>query len=195
MNKTVVLSRPIKATKTQIKTLKKIEDDLEKEMYKQIGIVSGSYGIALYENWGWREQRIRNFFAEINNIWNEVSRNPCESVLSLCEKETGIEISIPDYEGSYRDMIYFQGDTLGLQLTIDQKIYMRLRQKKWLSVELVASGMVALHRKHGFGYERLNKVYEQMDDVRHRYNWDCKTIEQECYRLTNVDMYEEYKDE
>ena len=188
MNKIVMLQRP-KANKMQLKTLNKVENDLKKEMNKQIAIVSGSFGIALYENWGWRQNRIANLFSEINNAWTEVSNDNYLSMLSLCEKETGIVIGIPEHDGNYNDLRYFQENPSKiLDMTIEQRIYMRLRMKKWIGAEMVASVLVALHRRYGFGVERLDRLYHQMEEVRDRYNWDEKLIENECTRITQVMM-------
>lgn len=188
MNKSIVFSKPGKISKTQLRTLKKIEDDFYKEMYKQVEIVSGSFGIALYENFGWRKKKIEKFFNEINETWSEVSSDPNLSVLALCEQETGIELSIPEHDGSYKDLLYFNISPGTIQMTIQQKIYMRIRQKQWVGAEMIGAGLIALHRLYGFGYNRLATVYEQMTDVRERYNYDNKLIEAECYSITGVSM-------
>lgn len=186
MNRSIVYYNPNSANKTQLKTLKRIEDDLQKEMYRQIGIVSGSFGIALYENWGWREKRIGKFFQEIVNAWEECAKDPDISMLEMCENETGIVIGIPGCESSYKDLIFFTSDTRHVEMTIEKRICMRLSQKKWLGPEMIAAALVSLHRIYNFGYDRLSKVYQQMEEVRNRYNWDADTIEKECYAMTNV---------
>ena len=173
------------ASKTQIKTLKKIEDELEAEMWKQISIISGSAGIALYENWGWRTKRIASLFREINECWKECAKDKSISMLGMLEKETGVVIDIPEYEGKYSELLFFQ-DSSDVELSIQQRIYMRQRQKKWIGAEIFASALLALHRLYGFGGDRLNRIAAQIYEVRDRYNWDAKTIEKACYELTNV---------
>ena len=84
MRKVTRYSTPY-ASKTQLRTLKKIEDELEKEMLKQINIACGCAGIALYENWGWRSRRIAKLFGEIYDIWKECTADPKISMLEMCE--------------------------------------------------------------------------------------------------------------
>lgn len=186
MNRAVVVGGNIRCTKMQWKTLRKIEDDLEKEMYKQIGIISGAFGIALYENWGWREKRIAKLFQQISDAWNECAADPNKSMLEMCEDETGIVVDIPEYEGDYKELKYFQKESIREELSIQQRIYMRIRQKKWLGAEMLAATLLALHRCYGFGEERINRLFQQFLEVRDRYHWDQKTIEDECFRITNV---------
>lgn len=176
------------ATKMQLRTLKKIEDELETEMWKQISIVSGSAGIALYENWEWRAKRIAGFFREINRCWVECTGDRSESMLGMLEKETGIIIDIPGFDGKYSDLLFFQGDSADVELSIQQRIYMRQRQKKWIGAEIFASALLALHRLYGFGDGRLGRVSGQIHEVRDRYGWDPKAIEKACYEITGVGL-------
>lgn len=184
MNRVVFVKTTPKFTKTEYKTLMKIENELEKEMLKQIDIICGCAGIVLYENWGWRKERISKLYMEICNVWEKKTSE--ESVLGICEQETGIVIDIPEYEGNYQDLKFFQGDSRIEDLEPKQRIYMRQRQKRWMGVEILATLLVALHRTYGFGSGRISKVYSQIVEVRDRYNWDSKLIDSECNRITGV---------
>ncbi|MCR4745228.1 MAG: hypothetical protein K5894_08360 [Lachnospiraceae bacterium] len=184
--KRVVFTNNRYMTKTQYKTLRKIEDELEKEMFRQISIICGCAGIALFENWGWKKQRISKIYREICEVWRLKPNE--ESMIGICEKETGITIGIPEYDGNYQDLKFFQGDSNIEDLTMNQRIYMRQRQKRWMGAEIFASLMIALHRTYGFGSERISRVYSQIVEVRDRYNWDSKLIDSECNRITGVGM-------
>jgi hypothetical protein len=186
MNRVVFVGTTPKMTKTEYKILMKIENELEKEMLKQIDIICGCAGIALYESWGWRKERISKLYKEICGAWEKKTRE--ESMLEICERETGIVIDIPEYEGNYQDLKFFQGDSKIEDLEPKQRIYMRQRQKRWMGAEIFASLMIALHRTYGFGSERISRVYSQIVEVRDRYNWDSKLIDSECNRITGMGM-------
>lgn len=176
----------LKCTKMQWKMLKKIEDELQKEMYNQIGIVSGSMGLALYYNWGFRQQRISKLFKNICVAWDECVADDDTNILDMCKKETGFTIGIPEYEGDYKDLIFFQEKKKMDKLSIHQRIYMRQRQRKWLGAEVLASALISVHRQFKFGGERIGKLYDQMVEIMQEFNYDCKKIEDECYKVTNV---------
>ena len=188
MAKVYVYGNNQKATPNQWKTLRKVEDDLQKEMYKQLNMISGSVGIALYEYWGWRHERLHKLYKTIDKLWEEIADDPNVSAFKLCEDETGMVISIPDFDGTWSDLLYYKDKAYKKDLPIQQLIYTRIRQKKWIGAEVVASVMVALHRMYGFGYERLSRLYEQMDESRNRYDWDAKKIRQECFRITGESL-------
>ena len=187
--KRMIIKEPIvKCTKTQYKRLMKAENDLEKEMLKQIGIIMGCAGIALFENWGWKKKRISDFFFGMQAAWNECVRDTQRSMLEICEDETGIIVDRPDYEGNYKDLLFFQPKEKIATLSIEQRIYMRIRQKDWMGAEIFASVLVALHRKHGFGDKRIFRLKEQMDEIRDRYSADSDVIEKECRKITGIDF-------
>jgi len=188
MGKVIVYGNNQKATLMQWKTLKRVEDDLEKEMYKQLNMICGSVGIALYENWGWREERLHKLFKSIDKLWEEIANDPNLSAFKLCEDETGIAIGIPEFDGNYDDLLYYKDKAIKKNLPIEKLIYTRIRQKKWVGAEVIASVMVTLHRLYHFGFERLSRVYEQLDKIRNRYEWDAIKIRNECFRITNVSL-------
>lgn len=174
-------------TKSQKKALAKAEAELKKEMYDQISIVSGCLGIALYESWGWRKTRISELFNEIENSWEICSSDKNISMIEMCEKETGIAIYREGYEGDYLDLKYFQ-PLSSETMTINQYIYMRIQQKKWVAAIILASAFLSLHKLHGFGKERMLRIRDQVDEVRNRYQANPRKIEKACLNITGVSI-------
>lgn len=173
--------------KMKKKMLNRVENELKDEMYKNVLVVSGCIGIALYENQGWRKNRIANLFSEISESWGECAKDDKMSMLEMCENETGIAVYREGYEGDYTELKYFQprGKT---EMTIDQIICMRQQQKKWAYSLIFASAFLAMHRLHGFGKKRILELRDQMEEVKSRYNGDAKKISSACFQITGVEM-------
>jgi hypothetical protein len=175
------------ALKMKRKALERAERDLKNEMYKQIAIVSGCFGIALYENWGWRKARIAKLFKEISAAWDECSADKDTSMIEMCEQETGIAVYREGFQGDYKELKYFRPRE-GARLTVDQTIHMRYQQKKWVATTIFASAFLALHKLYGFGGQRILRLRDQVDEIKLRYNNDSKKIEKACFEITGVGM-------
>lgn len=180
--------RATAALKMKRKALDRAEKDLKDEMNKQIVVVSGCFGIALYENWGWRKARISKLFREISDAWNECSADKDISMIEMCEQVTGIAVYRSGYDGDYQELKYFKPGE-NVKLTVNQLIHMRYQQKKWVSTTIFASVFLALHRLYGFGGERILRLRDQVDDLKLRYNNDAKKIEKACFDITGVNMH------
>lgn len=75
------------ADKNLLKLLAKIERkcrEITPEVY-------ASLAIALHRKHGWGFKRISDLFAESQEIWNECIQSG-ESMVEMCEKETGIDV-------------------------------------------------------------------------------------------------------
>lgn len=77
-------------------------------------------------------------------------------------------------------------------MTNAQWAYMRIRQKQWIAPQIMACIMVALHRKYGFGFERLSRLYNQIDAIRTEYNLDPDKLREACREETHIDVHEVY---
>ena len=65
---------------------------------------------------------------------------------------------------------------------------MRRQQIKWIAPQVMACIMIALHRKYGFGFDRLSRFYAQIDEVRGEYGNDPDRIREGCRQLTGIDV-------
>ena len=174
-----------KRYKMMIATEEKARKKLVNELADQLDIVTSCAGIALYENWGWREKRIAGLYKEFNAVWDENAADKKRSIVEVCSEETGIDVFIPGFSGNYDDLKFFRGYDTG-RMTIEQEIVMRNKQCHWAPAMMLATAIVALHRRYGFGYERLARLNEQIVEVRQRYKGNVKKIKQACLDITGV---------
>lgn len=159
---------------------------IEKEGDKQIRILYGSSALALCRNWGMKKVAIERTFDVSLDIWQRCAKDTENSMIKLCEKETGIEIQ--NGEGkSWRDLPYLSGKDVG-PMTEAQLIYMRNQQVKWVAPQIIACILMAMHQKHGFGYERCARFYGQVEEIKDEYKTNPKWIRTACLEETGIDV-------
>lgn len=166
---------------------RKATDALEQEGRKQCFIIYGASAIALWRYYGKRKQAITRLFDITSEVWQDCARTNQHSMIEMCDKETGIEIQ--NGEGkSWRDLPYLNASLNQRRMSEAQWIYMRRQQIKWIPSQVMACIMIALHRKYGFGFDRLSRFYGQVDEVRAEYGGDADRIREECRQLTGIDV-------
>ena len=156
--------------------LKKIEQELNKEMMKQIHILYAASSVIWWREYGWRSTRIMRRFQTTTEIWGECADHGIyKSMLQMLEEETGIEMSLSGYDRSYHEFSYLDGDAWdGKLLTLEQTVYMHQQQKKWLAPLILASICLSLHRDEHWGAERIARFIGQVDALRQQYGEDPK---------------------
>lgn len=168
--------------------LRKAEKELEAEMHKQIDIIYGAAGVAFARYWEWGPLRIRRIFDLTLECWNECGETNEVSMLQMLEDETGIEVKIPDTDKSWHDLAFLNTKVNIGRLNRAQWIYMRQRQKQWIGAMVMACMFLALHRKYGFGPERLLRLMGQIDDIRSEFEYDRKRLVQACLDEAGVNL-------
>lgn len=73
------------------KQLNKLLAKMERQCREITPSVYASIAIALHRKHGWGFKRISDLFAESQVIWNECIQSE-ESMVEMCEKETGINV-------------------------------------------------------------------------------------------------------
>jgi hypothetical protein len=53
---------------------------------------------------------------------------------------------------------------------------MRIRQKEWVGTLVMASMLIALHRREGYGIERCARLMERVQEVCADYKYDPKKL-------------------
>ena len=172
--------------------LRKAELELDKEMRKQVDIIYSSAAIAFARYWndGWGPLRIRRIFDETLEAWNECGETNEMSMLEMLENETGIEVKIPDTDKSWHDLAFLNSKIDMGRMSRAQWIYMRQRQKQWIGAMVLACMLLALHRKYGFGPERLLRLMSQIDDIRVEFRYDRKALIKACEEEARVVLKE-----
>ena len=166
--------------------LKKAEMELEKETKKQVDLIYSAAGIAFRRYWDWGALRIRRLFDLTVEVWHECGQTNEISMLQMLEDETGIEIKIPDTDKSWHELAYMNSKINVERMSRAQWIYMRQRQKQWVGAQAMACMFLALHRKYGFGPERLLRLMSQVDEIRNEFNYDRKLLTEACEREAGV---------
>lgn len=177
--------------------LKKAEKDLNEEMYKQVDIIYSSAAIAFARYWdkGWGPLRIRRLFDLTQECWDECGETNEVSMLEMVENEVGIEIRIPETDKSWHDLAFLNAKIDMGRMTKCQWIYMRQRQKQWIGAMVMACMFLALHRKYGFGPERLLRLMSQIDDIRIEFNYNRKDLVKACLEEAGVRLMDSFEKE
>lgn len=169
---------------------KRAAKGLDAEMHRQLDLTYGAMGLTLRRYWGYGTKRIRKIFDASEQIWLECSETNRRSMLSMLEDETGIEIGIPETSKSWHDLAYLNGEILmdPHRMTPAQIVYMRGQQKLWIGAMVTACLLLALHRSEGFGFERLQRISGQLQEVRAEYGGKADAIKKACREETGVEV-------
>lgn len=138
------------------KAIAKANRELEKASVHHCNIIYPAAAHILWAEYGWRSERIFKFFKVSQDVWNEcVEHGTDKSMLEMLEEETGIEIAMSG-DKSYHDFAYLDATKWdGKPPTRMQLIYIRKKQIEWLPYLMIACLCLSLHRKEGWGYERI----------------------------------------
>lgn len=159
-----------------------------RELEKQWKIMNGCAVITLWELYGWRKNRINSFALHGGDIWEELSKAGSSlSALELCEKETGMELSL-DGVNSYHNYSYLDHNLWdGRMPSYEEAILIEQKRRPWIPVLLMACFCTALHRKEKWGYERLTEFVKNIDGIR-KENHDDKYFVQLCKERYDIDI-------
>ena len=118
----------------------------------------------LWEDYGWREQRIMRRFAGAMEVMQECF-NRGETPLECLEQETGIELKL-DGDKGYHEYMFLSKDVPYRRLTDAERIYMWNRQIKFVPMTILASLGVVLHREDKWGFNKLSDYIQKVDILR-----------------------------
>lgn len=169
------------------KQLRALEKQIQLEGEKSLDIVMCSTIIALYRYYGWRQERLSKLLDIHQEVWNEVAADNDKSVLKLLDEECNIELT--NHEGvSYRNVIFLNSDIdEGKELNPFQWLYMRQNQIKWIETQITGCVCLAMHRKEGWGFKRVEELLNHIQDVKEEFNYDRKRILDAAYKETGYD--------
>lgn len=162
-------------------------DRIETEGIKECILVYSSTALALHRNWGKGKKATLRLFDISRDIWHECAETTAKSMIQMCEQETGIEVQNGTGK-SWEDLPYLNGSLHTRTLSNAQWVYMRQQQVKWISAQVTACMLVALHRRYGFGFERCARFYQQIQDIQEEHNRDPKKLHDLCEEETKIDV-------
>lgn len=177
----------MKVSKQLKKQIMDVEREIVAEGEKYFDIVMCASVIALYRHYGWRQKRLENLFKIHHEVWNEIAADNSMSVLKLLDEECNIELT--NREGvSYRNVIFLNSDIdEGKDLTPFQWLYMRQNQKKWLETQITGCVCLAMHRKEGWGFERIKQLLIYIQDIKEEFDYDRGRIVKAAYKEAGYD--------
>lgn len=73
-------------------------------------------------------------------------------------------------------------------LTQTKVLYMRQQQVKWVAPQIMACLLIAMHRKKGFGFERCQRLYRQVQEIIGDYDQNVDRIRKACLEETKVNI-------
>lgn len=161
--------------------------NIEIEGRKQLFLIYGATGIALYRHYNMRKTAIVRLFEITSSIWEECAADINKSMIKMCYEETGIEIQCGNGK-SWEDLPYLNGKINKMRLTDAQWVYIRHQQVKWIAPQVMACILLALHRKKGFGFDRCAKFYQRVQEIEAEFENDPDMMRAECKTITGVDV-------
>lgn len=152
---------------TKNPTLRKAEQELQKELIHQLHIFYPAATVILWNDYGWRAQRIFKIFNQSQTAWDECANWGTEkSMMMMLEEETGIELCIEGNK-SYHDLAFLDAKKWdGHKPSVPEQVLIRKRQKKWIQPQLMACLLLSLHRDEKWGAQRLEQFLVKMDALR-----------------------------
>lgn len=149
--------------------LQKANKALREETHKQVDIFYCAAGVVLW-NHGWRLLRIRRRFSTSMKAWDECGDyGQSKSMLQMFEEETGIELTVSGYDKSYHDYAFLDGTKWnGKPLPYPQLIQTKRMKKDWVGLMVFACICLSLHRDEGYGYERIVRFINEVDEIRRK---------------------------
>lgn len=119
------------------------------------------------------------------------------SMISLCDKEIGIEIRSEKNE-SYLDCPYLcdenwqqmKDDFFKKPESYKKAWLTRMKQKMkwWMFPQVTASVLVTLHRKEKWGYERILRFMDGLNDIRMEFADDPKKLLEAACNETGMEF-------
>lgn len=162
-------------------------DKFTKTARDQVYLVYSAFLIAL-SRYGWGQKKIYNTLKRCEAYWNVCASSEDLSMLQMCEDETGIEIKCDD-NSSWHDLWYLNPKLPRPDyMSPAQEIYKRNRQIKWLGAQVTACAVYTMHRRYGWGMQRISRLITDMNDIRHEYKDNPKRLAAMCKEATGINI-------
>lgn len=149
---------------------RRADEQLRKKTHELLTGLYAATSLALWQDWGWRTQKILNIFRDSEDLWMDLTvrmkDDPKLIPLRVLEDETGIELRLSG-DKSWHEMKFLTGEFVDVDpaLYAQAYMYMRLHQAEWTRAQILASIFICLHRRYGFGAERLGRLMDQITEL------------------------------
>lgn len=172
-----------------MKALEKADKALSREVIRQNDIILPAVCLALYRDDGWRKIRLRKLIELARECWEECGEDPNLSILLMVEDEIGIEMQNGNGV-SFHDLHYLSGrSTMCLEeMTPQQYMMMRIKQKEWVGTLIMGSILLAMHRKEGYGPDRCARLMQRVQEITSEHHWDPDRLHAQLVRETGYSL-------
>lgn len=166
--------------------IQKSNKKIDAKLTKELDILYPAVALVLWQEYGWRRTRIERLFLHSQDVWQECADGGVEeSMLTMLERETGIEIQVPGMK-SYHEYPYLDAKAWDRkQPTEMQVLYIRQQQAKWLPAMMIASMCLSLYRKEKWGGERVARFVSLLEQKKAEYGANTKLYVRELEDVTD----------
>lgn len=173
--------------------LTKLENQMQHEMYKQIRLYFSATAIALNQGWGWKHDRINKLLKETQKAWNECGKDNSKSMVELLEDETGVELQNGQGK-SWREYAFLNNShpLNSRQLSRQQIYFMRRQQMTWIGSLVLACILLGIHRREGFGSERIQRLYDQIIEIGEASKWSIEKLDSKLMELVGLSINDDF---
>lgn len=181
-------------SKQMAQAIRKAEKEIQEEGNKQLDIQVCAASLALGRYWGWKRERLSSLLRIQQEIWNEVGSDNDISMLQLLDQECNIELT--NCDGVSYTEFKFLNTAIddGHELSAQEWLIMRMKQKKWIECQIMACIFLGMHRKEGWGAKRVKELMDRMQQIKEEFNYDPKQLIQALLDECNYDWIGQRKE-
>lgn len=178
-----------KYTKKYQKLISQAEKNIHTEVKRQIDILYHAAGLVLHD-YGWNREQIEDFACVSNDIYGECADN-ATSLIQMLYDETSIELKRSDGSQSFKDVLYLGDKDQTKPLSAPEYLIMKQNQLKWVPAQITASIILALKRIRDWDDEQCGMFFEDLEDMKWRYDSDPQLLIHTSKQLTGFYLTEE----
>lgn len=177
-----------KRKRKHVDSIQRSNEQLDKELRKQVALIYSATAIALKRYWGWGRERIQALMDMTSEVWHECASTNLKSMPQMLEEETGVEVQCGDGK-SWHELAFLNADITKFdgRMTTAQFLYMRQKQLRWIPPNVTSCILLSLHRRCGFGGDkRLPRIANQIMGIQEEYGWQEDAIRAACRNETGI---------
>ncbi|MBQ0112442.1 MAG: hypothetical protein KBT03_04850 [Bacteroidales bacterium] len=174
--------------------VKKADEKLTRYAQIEMDLVYFGTCIVLNKDYGWQKKRLKRLVDVAGEIFTECSGMD-KSLVEMCQDETGIEFRNRKGE-SWEEKPYLSTAVWGkmqdkfysMPRHMQQAWMIRMKkcQEDWMRAQIMASVAMALHRKELWGYSRISKFVQLVEESIADFNDDNRAMLEEVNTRTGL---------
>lgn len=165
---------------------RKASKELDEEYKKAEATMFNASILVLYREYGFRKLRIERLLEKANEVYAECASSKQKSLVQMCDEKLGIELRNDNNE-SYKDTPYLSDDdwnskkdqVLHKMTVLQQNCYLikvRQKMKAWMFPQTMASVLLALNKKEGWGADKVTEFASRVQTIREEFGNDIPSL-------------------